>query len=351
MPHEPSQTSQNTAHAALVDALNVSFRILRWAMLFALVAYLFSGVRIVRQDQQAFVLVMGRISGLGADRVKGPGIHWIPPRPFAELVPFETKRVQTIESATFWTKPPVTEGPAAGAPGGGAVLKPGVDGYSLTGDANLIHSRWALSYTIADPEAYGFRFQDPRAVLHRELDHAILETTARFAVDRALRTDIEALRADVASQVRSRCDELGLGIKVERIDVLALAPPRQVAESFAAVIAAENERSQTISAARAYATGTINEAGGAAARVLSEGETYKREVVSRISANADYFSKVYVQYAANPDVIGQTLLQDTLRRVLAQVDQKYILGSNAAIKQELRILISPEPQPLPPHKP
>ena len=245
--------------------------------------------------------------------------------------------------------PPPILGAPPGVPGASpaATLKPGADGYTVTGDANLIHSRWALRYTIDDPEAYGFRFNNPAAVIQSELDHAVAETCARFTVDQALRTEIEAFRGAVDARVRRRCEQLGLGIKVERVDILALVPPRQVAEAFAAVIAAENERSQTISAARADAARALNEAQGEAAKIVADGEAYQREIVSRVSANAFYFTKVYEQYAKNPGIISRTLLQDTLRRTLANVQQKQIVAPSATGQQELRLLISPEPPPLP----
>ena len=44
------------AEQALADALNVSFRILRYAMLLVVVAYLLSGVFVVGQHERAFVL-------------------------------------------------------------------------------------------------------------------------------------------------------------------------------------------------------------------------------------------------------------------------------------------------------
>ena len=55
---------------------------------------------------------------------------------------------------------------------------------------------------------------------------------------------------------------------------------------------------------------------------------------------------LYEQYQKNPDIIAQTLLQDTLHRVLTGVDQKFLLHRNATGQQQLRLLINPEPQPL-----
>jgi membrane protease subunit HflK len=332
-----TQTTHNdTGQAALTGALTTSFRALRWVMVGVVVAYLFSGVFIVGQHERAYVLVFGKIAGMGADRLKGPGLHWTWPKPVAEIVRIPTERVQAVETGTFMPR----------ENSGAATLQPGADGYTLTGDANLIHAKWAVRYTVVDLETYSFRLRDPSAILQRELDHAIVKCTARFPVDQALRTEIEALRDAVDGELRRRVDALGLGVRIERVDVLALLPPRQVAAAFSAVIEAEQERSGKISAARALATRTLNEAQGEAARLIAEGEAYKRRVVAEVGASADYFTKVYEQYQKNPDIIARTLLQDTLRRTLSNVDQKFLIHRNEHGQQELRLLLTPEPKPI-----
>ena len=334
-------TTPDTGDAALTGALNSSFRILRWLMALVAVAYVFSGVFNVHQGERAYVLVFGKIAGLAGERLLEPGLHWTWPRPIAEVVKIPTARVQTIDSATFWYKDDTA-----------GTLRPGTDGYTLTGDANLIHSRWAIRYSVIDPEVVKFRLADLASILQRELDHAVLQCTAHRSVDQALRTEIEVLRGAVDAELRQRVEVLALGIRIERVDVLALAPPRQVTAAFASVIESEQDRSSKISAARAAASRSLNEAAGEAARLKSEGETYKRQIVAEVSASADYFTKVYEQYQKNPDIIAQTLLQDTLHRVLTGVDQKFLVHRNAAGQQQLRLLINPEPQPLtPPAKP
>ena len=338
-------TSPETGHAALTGALNSSFRVLRWLMMLVAVFYVFSGVFIVGQHERAYVLVFGKIDGLAGERLKGPGLHFTWPRPIAEVIKIPTERVQTVDSATFWYREERTPDGQSTAPG---TLRPGTDGYTLTGDANLIHSKWAIRYTVIDPEIVKFRIAELESVLQRELDHAVLQCTARRAVDQALRTEIESLRGAVDAELRQRAEALALGIRIDRVDVLALAPPRQVTAAFASVIESEQDRSSKISAARAAAARSLNEAAGEAARLKSEGEAYRRRVVAEVGASADYFTKVYEQYQKNPDIIAQTLLQDTLHRVLMGVDQKFLIHRNASGQQQLRLLINPEPQPLVP---
>ena len=194
-------------------------------------------------------------------------------------------------------------------------------------------------YQIEDPEVVEFRFADLGAIVHRELDHAIQRASARFTIDRALRTDIEAFRATVADDVVKHCQELGLAIKIVGVEILLVAPPRQVADAFNQVIAAEQERSEKISAARGYAARTGNEAQGQAAKLQAEAAAYQRRVVAETSADADYFNKVYAEYVKNPDVIARTLLQDTVRVAMASAQEKFVLPEGGS-QQQLRLLLN-----------
>ncbi len=340
MPDTPQPQAPDTGQAALADALDVSFRALRFVMVLLLVGYLLSGIFVVGQHEKAMVLVFGKLSGMAGERVKSPGIYWTFPRPISEIVRVPTERIQSIETDTFWHAIPETPDGAAGATG---PLRPGQDGYAVTGDTNLIHSRWILRYRIADPLRYRFGFADVIPVIERELDHAVVKISARFPIDRALRTSIEAFRAAVDREFQGRIEQLGLGITVAGLEIAALAPPQQVAAAFNDVVAAEQDRSQRISAARGQAARARNEARGEAARLVAEGETYRRRVVSEVSAEADYFNEVRQEYRKNPRVIAGTLLQASLRRVLAQVDEKFILGQ-AGGRHELRLQLNRQPK-------
>lgn len=325
---------------ALADALGLSFRLLRGLMALVGLAYLASGVFVVHQHERAIILLFGRAAGLGADRIRDPGLHWTWPRPFSEVVKLPTERVQTLTSSSFWYGREADFQDNAAAP---PTLRPDRDGYLLTGDANLLHARWAARYTIESPEAQAFGFAAFDDLLRSELDRAVVRVTARFPVDRALRTDLEAYREAVESDLRERCRALELGIRLHGVDILGLTPPRQVAAAFDGVTQSAQERAQQISDARAYAVRTVNEAQGEAARRRSEGESARQARVADVQAQADAFEKIYPQWREHPDVVARTLLQDGVRRALTRVDQKYIVHSRSDTdNQEIRLQLGPE---------
>ena len=236
---DPAPPAADAGGRALNDALGAAFRLMRVVMALLALAYLASGVFVVRQHEKAVVLVFGRVSGLGEEAIKGPGLHWTWPRPVSEIVRLPAERVQTLTVDTFWYK---REGDFQDNAAPPSALRPDAEGYAITGDANLLHTRWAVRYTLAQPDTFAFRWTDAALVLRQELERAVTRVSATAPIDRALRTDIEGFRAAVERVLRARLDELGLGVRLQGADLLASAPPQQVAEAFQNVTKAEMER-------------------------------------------------------------------------------------------------------------
>ena len=336
---ETTTESRDPGAQALGEALQTSFRVLRALVLLVLLAYLGSGLFIVRQHERALVVRLGRVEGLAQDRVKEPGLHWTWPRPIARVLRVPAERVQTITSTTFWHQQEreFQEESAVPAP---AALNPEREGYLLTGDANILHARWALRYTVSDPERWLFACAAPEALLREDLDAAILRETARLPIDRALRSDVASLRDAVERTLSARLRERDLGVRVQGVDVLALAPPPQVAAAFDAVIQAEQDRAKQISEAQATADRARIGAAGEAARIVAEGETYRTRLLADISADTNQFAQLLPRYLANPRVFRETMRQDAAQRALEGVEQKYLVAGQT--NQQWRLQLGPE---------
>ena len=330
--HEP----ENAGSKALNEALNASFRVLRGVMVLLVVAYLASGVFVVKQHQKAIVLVFGKISGLGGERVKGPGLHWTWPRPISEIVRKPAERVETLNVDSFWYRREADFQDNAAPP---SALRPDSVGYLITGDANILHTRWAVRYTLDQLEVTEFGWASLETSLRQEVERAVTRAAAVTPIDRALRTEIETFRAAAETELRRRCDELNLGIRLQGLDVIAAAAPQQVADAFENVTKSEMGRAKQISDARAYAARTSSEADGEKEKLISEGRSYQQKIISETMAQADYFEKVYKQYQQNPSVVHDALLRAAVQHVLTGVDQKYIVNSKDA---EIRLQLSPE---------
>ncbi len=333
--------NQDLGRHALAEALRLSLRLLLWAMALIMVAYLFSGWFVVQEHQRAYVLVFGKVSGVGAERLKGPGLHLTWPRPIAEVVYVPAERIQSIEVNTHWFELHPESQWDMRRRDVGPSLRPGRDGYLLTSDSNILHARWGLRFTIRDPEAFLFRFADPEAFLRKELDRAATRIGHRWTVDDALRLDIEGFRSEVALELQQRLHEQSSGIQLHRLDLLAIAPPQQVSTAFESVIEAEQDRSRAISAARAYAARSVNEAKGDASKILSDAHATRQRIISGAEADAQYFQSVMSAFREQPELTLFVLWQDRMRVILQRVESQLLLRQRTDGRQEIRLHIAP----------
>jgi len=329
-------TSSDHGQQALTDALGTSFRLLRYGLLILGVCYLCSGIFMVQPSERAFVLTFGSL-GQPAEAARKPGLHVTWPRPFTsiERIPFDT--TQSVQVDTFWNPPP----PGLGNDTTWA-YRPRPFSYAISGDVNLMHSQWAVHYQVQDAEIAAFRMTDLATILRYETERAVVHQGGQRDIEKVLRTDVDAFRNAVESQVQQRVQDLNLGLRVQRIDLMAGAPPWPVLDAFDTAALAEQERSRTLSQARTEAARVTLAAKAESAAVLSRAQTARERGLAEVRADADYFERILEKHQEQGPVLLRTLLQDTLRRTLKKVDEKYVIHESATGTQEIRLLLGPE---------
>jgi len=329
----------------LQDALRVSFRLLRIVMVILLGLYALSGIRVVPQDEKAVVLVFGKIRGVGEDRVKGPGFFWTWPEPIAEVVSVETEHVKIVHTRnSFWyfvdpLTPPDMEGNFPSGP----TLDPMRDGYTITGDVNLLHTQWALRYTVQNAEAYALAFQNVNDLLLNELRHAVVRVSAGFSIDRALRTEINAFILAVEKACRDGANALNLGVSIQGIELVGKSAPLQMTDAFDQVTSAEIKRAADFSEATRDETQIRNEAEAEAAEVLEEARAAANNYISDLEARADYFRDIRAGLDGGLDSFKETiLLQEARTRIHQNVRESFLVPRPVDGKEtEYRIILTP----------
>lgn len=331
---------QETAGRALSDALQTSFRLLKFVLIFAAVLYPFSGVFRVQQHQQAIVLRLGKLRG-----IYGPGIHLGWPKPLDERILVDAARVQTLKTDAFWyaltEEERVTGRESPDFPN---ALVPGRDGYSLTGDGNILHTRWELRYRIARPAVFMLEVHEPTQVLEDLVRASVTGVSHRFRIDDALYEKATQFRAEVERELRRRLrEEAPVGVEVEGLYVTLMSPPRQVRDAFDDVLRAEQERSRVVNEARGYAVGLSDQAAAEAARTVAEAEAWAKGEVALASAEARRFEELLARARAERSVVVSALYFSTLQRVARQVDC-FLLDTPPGKTPEIRIMLNPEPR-------
>src|SRR5947207_609817 len=310
------------------------------------IVFIASGVFTVKPNQVAIILRFGKAVGVGSEQLLKPGLHWAWPYPIDEIVPVQVGEAHTITSTAGWYYQAPEEVAVDAPPQAKGQLQPGVDGYTLTGDGDIIHARATLTYRIGDPISYVFNFANATNLLQHILDNALFYVSARFSADDALYRNKLAYQEAVQARVEKLVEQLKLGVKIESGEVrIDTEPPVDVAEAFNNVIKAQQQGDIKIQEAETYARGATNKAVGDASVILRGGLTASNNLVTTVAAEADRFAKLLPSYEADPGLFKRRFLADRMGQVLTNAQYKIFLPERADGKPwELRLQLSKEPE-------
>jgi regulator of protease activity HflC (stomatin/prohibitin superfamily) len=107
-------------------------------------------------------------------------------------------------------------------------------------------------------------------------------------------------------------------------------------------------RSKVLNEARSSENQVTNKASADAASRINLAQSLRTNLVSDITAQAEWFQKVLPEYQRHPALFAEQRLTETLGRVLTNVQDKIFLADSANGKpKELRLLLNREvPKPV-----
>jgi membrane protease subunit HflK len=345
-PTVPGAASVEDAGAqALADALRSSFNLIKLVMVLLVGAFLASGLFTVKPNQVAVKLRFGRPVGVGREQLLQPGLHWKLPYPIDEVVWIPVGETHTLTSTAGWYLVTPEEEASGQTPAALPYLRPGVDGYTLAGDGNIIHVRATMSYRINDPLSYTFRFAQVTNLLQDVLDNALAYASARFNADDALYRNKLAFQELILSRVTDSVDQLKLGVTLDLREVRT-SPPLDVEASFNDVVKAQQQGDTKIREAEGYARGATNKAVGEASGIRQDALTRSNYFVQTLEKEAANFLSYRTNYQRNPELFTKRLLAETTQRVLTNAQFKTYLPARAdGHPRELRLLLNKELEP------
>ncbi len=356
-PSVPPPPARADSGQALFRALAGTIALLRWLLLGLVALYLGSGITRVAPHEDALVYRFGRLQRT----LHPPGLCFALPAPIDRVVKIPTRTQhelflnhwapeETAATAPAAAMPaaPTTQIPAsllavlpaantgalsAGAPPPGAKgLHPVFDGYTLTGDTNLVQARLTLRYRIADPFAYASAAapETVPGLLDAAVFAAATQILAATRIDDALTVGLESLRARVRDLAQRRLDTLGLGIELVAFEINALTPPLATAAAFADVTSAQVEARTTLETARTYRAQAAPRATADAFRLRRQAEADGREFTTRARGEAAAFLALLAEHRRAPALLETRLRAETLEQILPRVKTKTVVPADAA---------------------
>jgi membrane protease subunit HflK len=373
------------AQQSLAEALKVSFGILKVAMFCLLVAYAFSGTFSVGSNEVAVRLRFGDYVGAPSERVLERGTYLAAPFPVEQVIKVDTRPVTIELNKEFWYEVGAS---AVGTTrdslraGQARPLNPVRDGSLLTGDLNIAHARWSVTYRITDPVDYITNVGRPelgKELVRCAIQQAIVQTVAQTPADELLKGLVN--RETALGIAQRQLDSMKCGFSLDTLSLDQVTAPMAVVASFDAVTSAESDRAQRIVAAQQTSARTLAETageaaepllrlvgdyeqaseggsppeaasveraideafgelrvgnakiGGEAARIINGANTYRTQVVERIKSDRETFERLLPQYRENPRLVQSRLWEDTKQSILTgDVETFYTVPGNLSLK-------------------
>ncbi len=342
-PPPSAPVAEDAGSQALSDALKSSFAIVKLAMGVLVVVFLGSGFFTVQQNERAIKLHFGKPVGEGNKALLGPGLHWGFPYPIDEVKKVPITDIQEVKSTVGWYATTPEQELNNSEPPAGPSLNPALDGYTITGDGNIIHTRATLSYRIEDPIRFAFDFVNASNAVQSALDNALIYASARYAVDDVLTRDKTGFRERVQARVDELIQKEKLGIVIEQC-VVESKPPRQCKQAFDAVLTAVSTRDAAHNDAVKYENQILSQASAEATSRTNAAEVESARLVSSVKAEAQRFNDLLPSYRTNPVLFASILLNEKITEVLTNAQEKFYVPENVGGgKPELRLQLSREP--------
>lgn len=349
----PAPETQDAGSQALAEALQSSFAIVKFVLVLMVLVFFSSGLFTVGPQEKAVILRFGKPVGEGQKALLTSGLHWSFPYPIDEVVKIPITEIQQVRSTVGWYfTTPEQELSGEEIPPGPS-LNPAVDGYAITADHNIVHVRATLYYRIEDPIRAVFGFASDTNFVYgvagvsnavqNALNNSILYCAAKFNVDDILTRDVGGFRDAVLDRVSDLADQEQLGIAIDHCEVQSI-PPRQLADIFAQVTIARQNRDKALLDAHSYENEVTNRADAQAVTIVNEAESAQALYVDSVNAEAKRFTDLLTGYTNDPNLFVQQQVVTAMAQVLTNVQDKYFLSQRVDGKpRELRLMLNREP--------
>ncbi|MES2640495.1 MAG: EamA family transporter [Myxococcota bacterium] len=217
-----------------------------------------------------------------------------------------------------------------------AIELTGADTSLLTGDQSLVTAQVTLYYTVSGPLAYALRAHEPEAALRALGRGAVAASVARLPLDSVLTTGRREVEERVAVATQAGADRVGLGLRVQAVQLSKVAVPPSVQAAFLDVISAEEHKRGLVNSAEAYAAQVVPKARGDAAAVIEHAAGDAAGRTADAEGEAAWIAGVSAGGAASPKLTRTRLWRE---RVAAALDGTPLV----LVPRSIRVWLGGEP--------
>jgi membrane protease subunit HflK len=292
-------------------------------ILFAIAAYLLTGLYVVQPGERAIVQRFGRIIKQAAM----PGLHYRLPTPFESTTKLNTQRINRIEIG-FRTREIFEEEPEAylwqTRHIKGKYEKRYDEALMLTGDQNIVDVWLVVQYRVKQMVDYLFVVDAPEILIKGASEAVIRYLIAKEDIDILLTRKRHWIEEEIKTNLQGLLDTYGFGIEVADVVIPVIHPPIEVVPAFRSVASAHEDKDRYKREAESYYNRIVPQARADATRVIEEAKAYKVVKINRADGEAKRFLKKLEPYQGSRDITKTRVYLETMEKVLPGIN-KFIL--------------------------
>ena len=195
----------------------------------------------------------------------------------------------------------------------------------LTGDENIVDLTFTVRWIINEPRDFLFNIADPVDSIKNVAESAMREVIGENPIDDALTENKQAIEDDAGVLIQSILDSYQAGVKITKVELQRVNPPKAVIDAFRDVQAARADAEREQNQALGYANDILPRARGEAAKILQEAEGYKTARVAEAQGSAQRFLAQQAEYAKAKTVTKQRMYLETMEKILKDA-RKVVVG-------------------------
>ncbi len=251
------------------------------ALLVLIAIIVISGIRVVTQTNKYIIERLGAYS-----KTWGVGIHW--------LIPFIDRVAKVVN------------------------LKEQVKDFDpqavITQDNVTMQIDTIVFYQITDPKLYAYGVDNPVFAIESLSATTIRNIIGELELDKTLTS-----RDIINEKMRIILDEATdkWGIKVNRVEVKNIMPPKDIRESMEKQMRAERERRQTILLAEGEKRARILEAEGISESTILRAEADKKQAILHAEGEAESIRKLKEAESLGIKMIREAKADDAVLKIKA----------------------------------
>lgn len=198
----------------------------------------------------------------------------------------------------------------------------------LTGDLNSAVVEWIVQYKVKDPKDFLFNVRSVRASIRDASEAAMRLVVGDHSVDEVIISNRQDIAVQATELIQKILDRYETGIDVVTVNLQDVNPPEPVQPAFNSVNEAKQEKERIINEALEEYNKVIPQAQGQAEQTISEAEGYAINRTNRASGDAERFLAVWREYNRAKDVTRRRIFLETMREVLPNMKEIYIVDEN-----------------------